>query len=376
MRTTQLSSQIPKKLFLYLSLGLWCGLVVIGLWPFNFSPRNRVQWLPGGNGIHFEPHGQIHTIDRLDLRRAESKAKTDSFSIEIWLQPDKPYSWVGTVLCIHDPKRADDFMIQQSGSDLVVRGRSHKQSKTELWIDNVFQERRNRFVTISSGPRSTIVYLDGAEEKLYPYTLEASDVAGWLLLGHSATAHNPWAGTIFGMAIYDRSLSGAEVERHFAAWRERKIADLASNSGVSVLYSFDEKTGDRIRNRAAFGPDLVVPERFHTLQEKILEFPSPPRTSGWSDIAFNILGFVPFGFLVSAYIEGSIHGTAFRALLLAVVFGAVTSLGIEIVQAYLPSRDSCLLDFINNVVGTTLGAMLLAVLNSYSHTCSESRQLA
>ena len=49
------------------------------------------------------------------------------------------------------------------------------------------------------------------------------------------------------------------------------------------------------------------------------------------------------------------------AALVATIIGATTSLMIELLQAYLPSRDSSLLDFINNVLGTGLGALMINI---------------
>ena len=49
-------------------------------------------------------------------------------------------------------------------------------------------------------------------------------------------------------------------------------------------------------------------------------------------------------------------------VLLTVVAGFVVSLAIELLQAYLPSRDSSLRDLITNVLGTAMGAVIAAQL--------------
>jgi glycopeptide antibiotics resistance protein len=89
-----------------------------------------------------------------------------------------------------------------------------------------------------------------------------------------------------------------------------------------------------------------------------LELPHPFKRSDVVDSVVNILGFVPFGFLFCAYIQDIQHHSAARGILCAVIVGALTSLGIELLQIFLPSRDSSLLDLLNNTLGMTLGSVL------------------
>src|SRR5207247_1360905 len=71
--------------------------------------------------------------------------------------------------------------------------------------------------------------------------------------------------------------------------------------------------------------------------------------------------FMPFGFLVANYVRQALPVSTASAALVATIIGAATSLAIELLQAYLPSRDSSLLDFINNVLGTGLGALVMNI---------------
>jgi glycopeptide antibiotics resistance protein len=47
-----------------------------------------------------------------------------------------------------------------------------------------------------------------------------------------------------------------------------------------------------------------------------------------------------------------------RAIILTIIFGCAISFIIEATQFYLPTRDSDSMDFINNTLGTILGALL------------------
>lgn len=76
--------------------------------------------------------------------------------------------------------------------------------------------------------------------------------------------------------------------------------------------------------------------------------------SYWGAVVKNIIGFVPFGLCFCACL--SAHKVR-RAALATVTLGALTSLTIEVLQAYLPTRDSGMTDIITNTLGTYAGAV-------------------
>ena len=65
-------------------------------------------------------------------------------------------------------------------------------------------------------------------------------------------------------------------------------------------------------------------------------------------------GFVPFGISFAAYF--SVARPVRRAALLTIALGLSVSLTIEILQAFLPNRDSGTSDLITNTLGTWIGA--------------------
>jgi VanZ like family len=69
------------------------------------------------------------------------------------------------------------------------------------------------------------------------------------------------------------------------------------------------------------------------------------------DAAVNIVGFIPFGLLVSAYLHRGVTFPSYQAILLTILVSGLTSLLIECLQAYLPTRTSSLPDVINNILG-------------------------
>ncbi|MGB6477849.1 MAG: VanZ family protein, partial [Candidatus Sulfotelmatobacter sp.] len=74
------------------------------------------------------------------------------------------------------------------------------------------------------------------------------------------------------------------------------------------------------------------------------------------DVLINIGGFIPLGFFFCAYFS-SVRPLK-RAMLTTIVLGGVVSLAIEVLQAFLPTRDSGMTDIITNTLGTGLGALL------------------
>jgi VanZ family protein len=83
-----------------------------------------------------------------------------------------------------------------------------------------------------------------------------------------------------------------------------------------------------------------------------------PRFLTWSDVALNVLAYLPVGMLLALvlmpYMRRSLAATA--AMLLA----AAMSLGFEYVQIYLPPRIPSNVDLLFNAIGAALGAALAA----------------
>lgn len=79
-----------------------------------------------------------------------------------------------------------------------------------------------------------------------------------------------------------------------------------------------------------------------------------PRYYTGLDLAFNVLGFLPFGFCL-APVLGQRLGRGW-AVLLATLAGTALSLGLETLQNFLPSRVASNVDLGCNSLGTLLGA--------------------
>jgi VanZ family protein len=93
-----------------------------------------------------------------------------------------------------------------------------------------------------------------------------------------------------------------------------------------------------------------------------------PRYWTGFDIAANVVGYVPLGFLLAlsflrrGNVRLFVSHPNFAAIGVAVIAGAALSLCMEAIQNFLPSRVASNVDFGLNVAGTLLGAVLAAGL--------------
>ena len=81
------------------------------------------------------------------------------------------------------------------------------------------------------------------------------------------------------------------------------------------------------------------------------------------DIAVTLCGFIPFGFFVGALVTYVTPIRRRRALAAALAIGFTLSFGIELTQAWIPSRSSSLLDLVLNVVDTGVGATVFGLVS-------------
>jgi len=219
------------------------------------------------------------------------------------------------------------------------------------------RQKKPVFITVTSARHGTQVYLDGGLAKLAaPFWIPEEALRGRLIVGDSPLQPDSFRGQIRGVAIYDVELNAAQAWWHYRTWREKGRPDLAPGEGCSALYLFDEHAGKTIRNQATGAAGLFIPETY-TVVDKISMQPFWKEfdfsRGYWSGNLKNIVGFIPAGFCFYAYFV--VARRMRRAVLVTVVAGALVSLTIESLQAFLPTRDSGTTDIITNAMGTYVG---------------------
>jgi hypothetical protein len=336
------------------------GILTAGLWPFH-APLNDVRWLTKANGVVLGRHGTIFGSGRL----ASSIPRGCCVSIEIWLRPSFAEN-TGTILAVFKGQGSIPFSLHQSEADLAVQKEStnaHIPAKSGkvLFVDDVFRHRKLMFITITSGVGGTAIYVDGNLARIAPkFRLSAEDFDGQSVFGTSPVVNDSWSGQLHGLAVYQQELTAAQVSRQFETWMAAGRPDIGHGERLLGLYLFDEHEGRTVRDHSGFWSDLYMPERYAILDEKFLE---PPWSEFhehwgyWKNVLINIGGFIPLGFFFCAYL--TIANRLSRPELVTVILGATVSLTIEVLQAWLPTRDSGMTDLITNTLGSSIGVMLL-----------------
>jgi hypothetical protein len=334
------------------------GILVAGLWPFH-TPMNDVTWLNDGNGLLFGRHGVMLSSESNDLAGLEGGSYR---SIEIWLQPAF-IDTGGTILAFYSPaSRTGTFSLHQSLDDLLLRRVNadwKRRVRTKWYIEHVFRKDKQVIVTITVSPQSTMVYVNGAPVGTSAqFGLSIQDLTGQLVVGNRPLVDNGWQGQLRGLAVYNRELNAAEVSQHYADWKTSQGAKI-KNEGAAALYLCNEGLGAVVHDQMNPANDLHIPDRYFVLDAPLLELPWDEFEFSWSyckDVLINIGGFVPLGFFFCAYF--SQVRRLDRSVLATTVLGSVVSCAIEVLQAFLPTRNSGMTDIVTNTLGTTLGAML------------------
>jgi VanZ family protein len=335
-------------------------ILVAGLWPFH-SPTNDVGWLANENGIWIGNHGCLLSSGTLGN---QDFADARSGSVELWIKPDRVAKGRRTILAFEGP--GDDsttLSIQQDGSTLIVQRKNAEENGTlhtaESSVAGVLSSDDRVGLTVALGPHDTTIYRNGLLAGIFHISgLSTPSFGGRFVLGSAMNVGGNWRGRVYGLAMYGRKLLPKEVASHYEEWVKsgRPIATYQELPIVSYL--FTERAGSIIHEQFGSQNNLLIPARYVVLHPEFLSLPSRHFRSTlayWEDVAINIIGFVPFGFSFFALFS-MVRETKHSAFLV-IFLGFLTSLSIEVLQAWLPTRNSGVNDLITNTLGSGLGVL-------------------
>jgi VanZ family protein len=339
-------------------------LMYATLWPFNPYPHNDVSWLPDANGIRFGATGIVWSDAA--LRPISGSVSQDSCAIEIYLFPVTSED-SGNFLTFSSEENLDAVLLRQwRDSLLVYRSRSaHEQGPklVDLEIDGALRVKRLALLTISSGEQGTTVYVDGKPASNSPhFRIHLTDLYRKIVLGTSPSDFQVWHGQIRGLAIYNQEISPAQAATHYVEWTgvsASPVANAEDANHILARYDFRERTGAIIRGAVESAPALTIPAHFSVPHKALLASPAEEFewTPSWRrDVIENILGFMPFGFVLCGLF--ALSRPRGQAILMATLVGGLLSFTVEFLQYYIPRRDSSLTDVISNTTGSLLGALI------------------
>ncbi len=327
------------------------------MWPYNFRQENGV--IPGrAEGMVFDPPATAYASG------AGSKlGGLTSFTILVSLTPhgyeSNGYARILT-WSLDDDRR--NFMIGQWNESLVFKLKmSGRDKPIHFETEGVFIKDRKTTLAIAFDGERLLLYKDGMlrrARRTAPLTPGPWEGTYPLVVGSEGNGKSPWKGSVERIAIFDRLLSRQEISTS---------AGPDGAGGLDPLIHYDLTGAPRTRTRHAMemkdsgrppAADLFVPARFAPFQRTYLGSVSlkwEDLRHEWDDILLNIAVFIPLGVILFGFLFrwGVRPGLA---LALAVMAGFLLSLSVELLQAWLPTRNSSLMDVITNTLGTAVGA--------------------
>lgn len=276
------------------------------------------------------------------------------------MQPGLTFD-TSTILAFSTVENPLQFTLHQYRSDLVLKRQVHR-SKTITTIarvEQIFDSAKPIFIAITSSPKKMAIYVDGRVRKSAPGFGPDASFSGRLVIGTSPVKTDGWLGKLTRIAVYDRELTEEQVLEDFYCSSTCVAPGAQKTSGLAALYLFQERAGNIVHNVAGARCDLQIPTRFELIREPLFKPFWREASFTWDyvrDILVNIVGFIPLGFCI--YATFALSRANKSPLAATVLFGLAVSLTIELLQAYLPTRNSGTTDLFTNTLGTFLGAAL------------------
>ena len=355
-----------RKLLVGLSVAILFGIIVFGLNPKDFGFSNEVRWIREQSGIRFGKYGLAYTHPSNEWIEQNS-LESGGFSIEIALKP-KSYHEEGfnIIFVIHDGKDRNQLLVGQWRSHIIVMNGddyNHKRGIKRIAVNAASLSSTKMLIAITTGKDGAKVYVDGqlAHTKT-DLTLKMPDQSkSRLLIGNSVYGKHSWRGDVYGLAFYGYTFTPLDAEIHFNRWSRDQNFLFAKKDNPFILYIFDEKEGSGAIDHGAGNHHLKIPRRMQILKREILAAPwhgAVLNRSFVQDFILNIVGFIPVGFVLKLLFVNIGGAVRKHSALIAVLLCLIISLMIEMVQAWMPSRCSQMLDLMLNTFGALLGVML------------------
>jgi VanZ family protein len=319
---------IPVAVLSILLVALLVGILLAGLVPKSWDSANHARRTGSPVGLEFAGNG-IAYAEGLELPRVSD------FSLTLEVTPAPiPANGFGFILVLDNGHDSDQLVVGQWHSGIIAMNGTdyaHVRRLPRVTYDLRGHDGGSVVLRLSSGSSGTSLTADGelVDHRSASLTLPGDGRRGTrLVLGNSVYASSPWWGTV-----------------------------------NNVIVAVDDESGPIPIDLRS----LEIPGRVTPLRRQILAVGMGRGSSVGNllfDIVINLLGFIPLGVLATALLLAVTDRSRRFVVAVTVAGGAFLSLGLELTQAWIPTRSSSLLDLALNTLGTALGAVAAAWLLS------------
>jgi glycopeptide antibiotics resistance protein len=346
---------------------LVCAIVLLITLFFGFKPKgfrfyNQVQCLQDQNSLSFQNIGMVYSKKTLgDI------GISNNIYLVMKLKPYRTGRRLSKILSIIDSDGDERMTLEQWKKGLMVSLWDTKRKRMgRIGIDDALCEESMRLiaVTISNSEMKIFSEQSSGLWKNKPIQLPSNFFKdGRLILGMASNGRNPWQGEMGGLAIFKNEPSKQEIIECARVWNKLDSIQKLEGNLPAAFFLFDSDPGIKIDDRSGNGWDLVVPFYPKIFKREVLSILSDSKridSSLMNDILINWLGFIPLGACFYGIIL-SLYWTGSRTILIAVACAVFVSFGIELLQAFIPTRSSQFIDVVFNGLGAWTGAILVHI---------------
>ncbi len=352
-----------------ISVMLVLVILFFGLRFKGASTTNPVTWHADRAGLSFGHYAMAYCQEAFRAAPDPSLATGAGLSFELAVRAEAlKRDRFQILLMFHDGRDDEQLLIGQWRASLVVmhgNDYSGRRRLKRLAATEALPAGAERLITVVSDADGSRIFIDGRPvARTAQLTLKIPNrrAPATMVVGNSVYARHSWNGDLFGLAVYTRALAPATIVKHFAQWKKTRDFSMAVSADPDLLYLFDDVPGQKALNRMGDTRSLIIPAKVRILRKEVLSLPwEDMRWDGafWKDVALNLLGFVPLGFFLSALrADFGRAASRRRDLLFCAGLCFALSLGIELAQAWMPSRSSQVLDLMLNTLGGAIGVVL------------------
>lgn len=359
--------KIPLPFVVTMTLIIGLVMFYFGIRFKGYRPYNNIRYSVSPRGLFFQNNSIAYTDDFFPTAK-KSGPISAGLAVEMVLQcegvQNPAFQYIASVSNGNDHEQ---LLIGQWRQWLIVmNGDDHdgkeKIARIEVELDTAAEA--PVLVSITSGKDGTAIYQDGRllkSRKDLHLHYPTGTAPSRLILGCNIYGKLAWHGTISEISFYNEALSAQQVQAGYQRRVAGKGKDFNQGTVPEISYVFDRAPlNRRVANLSEGDFPLHVPYYMKYLKKSFLGWPRLSGGIGWNfflDMIINLFGFTPIGFMLCLTISRfRWPGGQFSIFWVAVGIAFLFSLSLEIAQAWIPTRDSSLMDLLLNTLGAVFGA--------------------